>query len=124
MSGGEGRRLTGFSGHLGRGGALESADHIHGPAEVPPAGVVLRAMCHPGNRDGLPGGGGCTAGHLTPSPISGDHGTDLWEGFQRSAGQIGRYRPPRPNSDYRGELDGVLHNQSAPHCGAPQDRRI
>ena len=48
-------RLVGLSGHLGWGGALAPTDIIHGPGQVPPTGVVLRATRHPGHKDGISG---------------------------------------------------------------------
>ena len=91
---GERERLSGFGCHLGRGGALSPAERICGPAEFLPAGVGLCAAHHPGHRDGLPGGGGCAAGHLPPGPISGGHGTDPREGNHQSAGQTCWDSPP------------------------------
>ena len=46
--------MEGFGGHLGRGDASEPSYHIHRPAEVPPTGVGLHTMRHPGNLYGLP----------------------------------------------------------------------
>ena len=80
--------------NLGWGGMLATADCLRWPAEVPPAGVVLCAMRHPGHRDGLTGGRVCVAGHLPPGPFSGDHGTYPQEGNHWSTGQTGRYWPP------------------------------
>ena len=108
----------------GWGGVSAPADRICGPAEFPLLRVGLRVTYHPGHRDGLPGGRGCTAGHLNPGNISGDHCTYLWEGDNWTASKTGQDRPPRPNLDCGGELDGVLCEYEAPHCGAPQDGRL
>ena len=102
--------MAGLSCHLGWCGALAPVDCIHGPAEVPPAGVGLRATRNPGHRDGIPDGGGCILGHIPPIPLSGGHVIYTWEGNPLSAGQTGWDCPPRTNSDREGNLDGVLRD--------------
>ena len=97
LAGEEGRLMVGFGGHLGRGGASAPADCIHGPEEVPSAGLVLHAMRHPGHRYGLPGGGGYALGHISSVPLSGGHIIDPWEGDHQSDVQTGRDYSPRPN---------------------------
>ena len=94
LAGGEDGWLEVFSGHIGRGEASEPVDRMRGPAEVPPSGGGLHAMRHPGHWGGLPGIEGCAAGNLPPGPLSGGHGTDPQEGYDRSANQTGRDLPP------------------------------
>ena len=121
---GESGKMAGISGHLVWGGASTSAYRIQGPAEVPPEGVSICAMRNPGHRYGLSSGRGCVVVHLPPEPLSGGYISDPWEGNHRYDGQTGWYFPTRPNSDCRGELDGVLHDHGAPRYGAPRDGRI
>ena len=122
--GGEIRRLAGFSGHLGQGGASEPADHIRGPEELPPPVVVLCVIHHPRHRDSLTCGRGYVAGHPPPEHISGGHGTYPREGDQRSDGQTGWYCPPQPNSDRGGKVDSVLREHRAPRHGNLWDGHI
>ena len=58
VAGGEDCGIEVLGGHLGWGGASAPADRIHSPEESPPSGVGLRAVCHPGHRDGISAGGG------------------------------------------------------------------
>ena len=69
-------RISEFETIFYSGSTCKSKDET--PAEVSPAGLVLRATRHPGHRDGLPGGRGFIAGHLPPRPLSGGHGSDPW----------------------------------------------
>ena len=121
LAGGKSGRLAVFSVHLDWGGASAPVDSICRPAEVPPERVGLCAMCHPGHRDGLPGGRRYVEGHLPRGHLSGGKDTDPPEGDHRSASQTGRYRPPQPNLDHGGELDGILRDHGAPCHGAPWD---
>ena len=98
MAGVEGGVLALLSGHIGLGGALVTADRINRPAEVSTIGVVLCEARHPGNRDGISGGGGRAAGNIPPGIISGDHVPDPRKGDHRSSGQTGWDFPPRPKT--------------------------